>query len=70
MNVTDELLKSSKRFLGAFNRVMEFVRIEHIIFEESDYELISYKEVKEIRDIFRAFDIKIKDLTAKRSQYH
>ena len=70
MNVTDELLKGSKKFINGFNKAMEFVRIEHIIFEESNYELISYKEVKEIRDIFRAFDINIKDLSVKRNQYN
>ena len=37
VNVTDELLRNSKKFISGFNKVMEFVRIEHIIFEESDY---------------------------------
>ena len=45
---------------------MDFVRIENFVFEEADYEMISYKEVKEIKDIFRAFDIKIKDLSIKK----
>ena len=46
---------------------MDFVRIENFVFEEADYEMISYKEVKEIKDIFRAFDIKIKDLSIKKN---
>lgn len=41
---------------------MDFVKLENFIFEESDYELISLKEVKEIRDIFKAFYIDIRDL--------
>lgn len=58
-------MKQVKRFVSAVNKSMDFVRIEQFIFEESDYEMISMKEVKEIRDIFKAFDIKIKEITTK-----
>jgi len=65
VTVTEELMKQVKRFVSAVNKSMDFVRIEQFIFEESDYEMISMKEVKEIRDIFKAFDIKIKEITTK-----
>lgn len=63
VELTDEVLKQTRKFIVFFNKTMEFVRLESFVFEESDYELISFKEVKEIKDIFRAFDIKIRDLT-------
>ena len=44
------------------NKSMDFVRVEQFIFEEADYEMISLKEVREIREIFKAFDIRIKDI--------
>lgn len=55
-------MKGLKRFIENFNHVFEYVRIDQFIFEESDYLYVSEKEVKEIRHIFMAFDIDIKEL--------
>ena len=63
---TDEVLKGIKRTIAQFNKVFEFVYIQNFIFEESDYEIISFKEVKEIKEIFKTFEIRIKELTVKR----
>ncbi len=57
VEITDEVLKLVEKFIANFNKSMDFVRIEYFVFEEADYEMISFKEVKEIKDIFKAFDI-------------
>lgn len=41
---------------------MDYVKIERLIYDESDYYDICSKEVNEIRDIFKAFGIEIKPL--------
>lgn len=51
-----------KKFLVQFNKLLEFVCIQNFVFDDSDYENISLKEVREIKDIFMSFDIKIKDI--------
>jgi hypothetical protein len=64
VETTDDVMRLSKKFIGLLNRCFEYVEIKTFIFEESDYEEISYKEVMEIKDIFNAFGIQIKELTA------
>jgi hypothetical protein len=39
---------------------MEYVQIKEFIFEGANYELISLKEIREIAEIFKQFDIPIK----------
>jgi hypothetical protein len=53
-------LKGVKKFLQLFNKVLKHVKLETFVFEEADYVFVSEKEVKEVREIFRAFDIEIK----------
>ena len=63
VDTTDDVLLAVKKMITLFNKSFEFVQIEVFVFEEADYILVSEKEVKEIRDIFKAFDISIKELT-------
>lgn len=62
VDTTDQVLKGVKRFLSLFNKVFTHVKLENFVFEEADYVFVSEKEVKEVREIFRAFDIEIKQL--------
>lgn len=60
MDTTDQVLKGVKRFINLFNKVFHHVKLETFVFEDADYVFVSEKEVKEVREIFRAFDIDIK----------
>ncbi len=51
-----------KKFIQLFNKTFNHVKLEIFVFEEADYVFVSGKEVKEVRDIFRAFDIDIKEM--------
>ena len=59
VEATKTVTQVSRRFLALFNRNMEHVRIDRFIFEEADYETVAVKEVREIREIFKAFGIRI-----------
>ncbi len=66
VETTDEVLRQKKKFLSQFNKVFEFVYLQTFIFEEADYEFVIRKEVSEIREIFKTFDIRIKELKMKK----
>jgi hypothetical protein len=36
------------------------VRIENFIFDDSDYQIVSEKEVTEVREVFKTFELEIK----------
>jgi hypothetical protein len=55
-----------KIFIRKFNKIFEYVSLERFVFEESDYEYVSIKEVKEIQAIFKTFDITIKAMSPKK----
>lgn len=63
VDTTESVLKGIKRIISAFNRNLEYVRIDTFVYEEADYMFVSEKEVKEVKEIFRAFDIDIKTLS-------
>jgi len=49
----------AKKLINSFNKAMGHVRIAQFVFDEADYLLVSKKEVAEIRDIFKAFEIEL-----------
>ena len=58
------MIRGQRRFIQAFGKAFEFVTIQSFVFEKADYKQISLKEVREIREIFKQFDIAIKELTS------
>ena len=54
-----------KKFLSSINRALEYVKVDIFVFEEADYAFVSQKEVNEVREIFKAFDIQVRDLKVK-----
>lgn len=67
IETTDEVLRSIKTFISAFNQTFEFVSLANFMFEGTDYRQISVKEVSEIRAIFKQFGLEIKDLASAHS---
>ena len=57
---TEDVLKSIKRFVQNINKVFEYVKIDGFVFDEADYLVVSEKEVKEVIEIFKTFNIDIK----------
>lgn len=66
VNSTEDVLTGVKKFINTFNKALEFVQLETFVYEEADYAFVSEKEVTEVREIFKAFDIHIKDLNCSR----
>ena len=64
---TDEVLKNMRHFINKFNRTFEFIYVKEFVFEHAGYKQICENEVREIRDIFKLFDIRIKELSRKSS---
>lgn len=62
VDTTELVLKGVKKFIALFNKSFNFVTIECFVFEEADYAFVSEKEVREVRDIFRAFEIDIRQM--------
>ena len=51
--------------MQGINKVFEYVKIDGFVFDEADYLMVSEKEVKEVIEIFKTFDI---DITGSRGQ--
>lgn len=62
VDTTQDVLQGVKKLLSQLNKNMEFVQVGVFVFEEADYKFVSLKEVNEVREIFKAFDIYIKEL--------
>lgn len=60
---TENVLKGIKKFVQNINKLFEYVKIDGFVFDEADYLLVSEKEVKEVIEIFKNFDI---DITGSR----
>lgn len=58
-------MKGAKKFTSFFNKALEFVKVEIFVYEEADYCFVSQKEVNEVREIFKAFDIQVRELKLK-----
>lgn len=61
INSTDEVMNGLSQFMASFNHTFEKVCINTFLFDGADYQLICTREVNEIRDIFKQFDIYIKE---------
>ena len=62
VELTDQILKHSQKFLKAFNKQFAYVKLESIIFQEADYLEVAIKEVEEIGKIFASYEIQMKGL--------
>ena len=45
--------------MASFNRTFEHIYIKTFIFDNTDYKMVIVREVEEIRDILKIFDIKL-----------
>ncbi len=66
VDTTVHCIKAIKKFMNQFNKLFEQVRLINFVFEEADYCLVAEKEVSEVRDIFRAFEIEVRPLPSFR----
>ena len=60
VELTDQILKHSQKFLKSFNKQFAYVKLESIIFQEADYLEVAIKEVEEIGKIFASYEIQMK----------
>lgn len=58
IDTTDDVIKEQRRFISSFNRTFDHIYIKTFIFDNRDYKMVIMREVDEITDILKTFDIR------------